>query len=61
MDDVLTGTVCGPTASPRITPPSTDATAGRVGSPSAAGLLLVLGAMSLVAGGVLALTARRWR
>ena len=61
MDDVLTGTVCGPTPSPRITPPSTDATAGPGRVSSGAGLLLVLGALSLVAGGTLALTARRWR
>jgi hypothetical protein len=61
MDDVLTGTECGPTPSVRITPPSTDATSRRVGSSSGTGLLLVLGALSLVAGATLALSARRWR
>jgi hypothetical protein len=59
MDDVLTGTVCGPTDAPHVTPPSTDAATPGPGRSSGAGLLILLGGLALVAGGTLAL-ARRW-
>src|SRR4051812_23538883 len=51
MDDVLTGTVCGPTPTPGITPPSTDGPARAATGDTGGGLLLVLGALSLVAAG----------
>lgn len=64
MDDVLTGTVCSPTAAPvvtpNVTPPSTDAArARRSAEASPATLLLVLGTLALLAGGILALDRRR--
>jgi hypothetical protein len=60
MDGVLTGTLCGPTDAPHVTPPSTDtATPGRTRG-SGAGLLILVGLLALAGGGTLAL-ARRWR
>jgi hypothetical protein len=60
MDEVLTGTVCGPTDAPHVTPPSTDVPATGRDRTSGAGLLVLLGILALVGGGTLAL-ARRWR
>ena len=60
MDDVLTGTVCGPTQAPHITPPSTDVAPRPSEGTPGSGLLVVLGVLAVVAGGTLAL-ARRWR
>jgi hypothetical protein len=60
MDDVLTGTICGPTEPPHVTPPSTDVTPPRPAGAPGTGLLLVLGVLAIVAGATLAL-ARRWR
>ena len=60
LDDELTGVVCSPTATPGVTPPSTDGSdSGEVRS-SGAGLLLVLGFLAILAGGTIAM-ARRWR
>jgi hypothetical protein len=61
MDDVLTGKVCGPTATPAITPPSTDVAAPGVTSTTPSALLLILGTLSLVAALALALARRRAR
>lgn len=60
LDQLRTSTVCAATATPRITPPSTDGlVAPRPGSASGGGLLLVLGALLLAGGGSLALARRR--
>jgi hypothetical protein len=61
MDDVVSGKVCGPTPTPRVTPPSTDVLPPLSGSDAGVGLVVVLGLVSLLAGVGLALTARRWR
>jgi hypothetical protein len=55
------GTVCGPTPTPGVTPPSTDALPPPVGSGPGGGLVVVLGVIAMLAGGSLALAARRWR
>ena len=60
LDEVLTGLVCGPTATPGLTTPSTDGDASAPGTSSGGGTLLVLGVLALLTGGTLAL-ARRWR
>ena len=60
LDDELTGVVCAPTATPGVTPPSTDVPANGAARPSGTGLLLVLGVLAILAGGMIAL-ARRWR
>jgi hypothetical protein len=60
MDDVLTGTICGPTEPPRVTPPSTDVGATLPEGHPGSGLLIVLGVLAVVAAGTIAL-ARRWR
>ena len=60
MDDVLTGTVCGPTDAPHVTPPSTDVAPPGPRRSAGAGLLILLGTLALVGGGTLAV-ARRWR
>ncbi len=61
LDQLLTGTVCGATGSPRITPPATDALVGAHGGGSVSGgsLLLVLGVLALAGAGSWVLAARR--
>ena len=60
LDQLITSEVCGATATPRVTPPATDAGLRRgSGGGSGSGLLLVLGALALAGGGALALARRR--
>ncbi len=61
MDQVVGGTVCGPTPTPGVTPPSTDALPAAVSGGSGTGVLVVLGVLAVLAAGGLALVARRWR
>jgi hypothetical protein len=60
MDQVITGLVCGPTPTPRVTPPSTDVASPPAGHAAETGLLVALGVMSLMIGASLSF-ARRWR
>jgi|1186.fasta_scaffold123892_1 hypothetical protein len=61
MDKVVTGKVCGPTATPGITPPSTDVAEPGAAGTSPSALLLILGSLSIVAATTLALARRRVR
>ena len=60
LDQLVTSTVCSATATPRLTPPSTDAlVALRGGSASGAGIVLVLGALALAGTGSIVVASRR--
>lgn len=60
LDQLRTSTVCGATATPRVTPPATDVVVTPLpGSTSGGGLLLVLGVLALAGSGSLALARRR--
>jgi len=62
LDTVLTSTVCGATATPRVTPPSTDAPGPSLPARGpGAGLLLLLGVLGLAAAGALTTAPRRRR
>jgi len=60
LDQLVTSTVCGTTATPRVTPPATDAIAApRPGSASRGGLLLALGVLALAGTASLLVASRR--
>ena len=59
LDQVLTDQVCAPTPTPHVTPPSTDVALARPGRASGAGLLVVLGLLSILGGASLAVARRR--
>jgi hypothetical protein len=59
LDQLITSEVCGATATPRITPPATDAGFRSGSGGPGSSLLLVLGGLVLVGGGALALARRR--
>jgi hypothetical protein len=59
LDTVLTSTVCGATATPGVTPPSTDVAGPTPPGGAGHGLLLVLGVLALAGGGALTIVPRR--
>lgn len=59
LDTVLSSTVCGATATPGVTPPSTDVAGSTPAGGAGSGLLLVLGLLALAGGGARSLVPHR--